>query len=114
MRLIMTLALVAVMAYALNAADITGVWKGTMDTQMGAMETTITIQAGSGVAGSVKIGEIEGKIENGKRDGDKISFEINIEHGKLTYEGTVAGDEMKLTVIGTTGNKYPMTCKRQK
>jgi hypothetical protein len=62
----------------------------------------------------VTIAEMEGKIENGKLDGDKISFEVNIGPGKLAFEGTVAGDEMKLTVTGTSGNKYPLVCKRQK
>jgi hypothetical protein len=95
--------------------DVAGVWKGSFETQMGAMETTITLQAGAGVAGTVKIGEeMEGKIENGRLDGDKISFDVTIGPGKLAFDGTVAGDEMKLTVTGTTGNKYPMTCKRQK
>lgn len=94
--------------------EVAGIWKGSFDTQMGAMETTITVKAGPGVAGTVKIGEMEGNIENGKLDGDKISFDINIGPGKLAFEGTVAGDEMKLTVTGTTGNKYTLTCKRQK
>jgi len=113
MRLISTMA-VAMMALSLQAPDIAGTWKGSMDTQMGMVETTITIQAGEALAGKVKVAEFEAKIENGKREGNKISFEINIEQGKLLYEGTVSGDEMKLIVTGTTGNKYPMTCKRQK
>jgi hypothetical protein len=94
--------------------NVTGIWKGSFDTQMGAMETTLTVKAGPGVAGTVTIAEMEGKIENGKLDGDKISFEVNIGPGKLAFEGTVAGDEMKLTVTGTSGNKYPLVCKRQK
>ena len=47
-------------------------------------------------------------------DGDKISFEANIEPGKLAFEGTVAGDEMKLNMTGTQGTKYSLLCNRQK
>lgn len=113
MRFALTMALATIMAFTLNAADVSGVWKGTMETQMGPMVTTITIQAGSGVEGDVKTDMVEGKIQNGKLDGDKISFEIDTEYGKLAYEGTVAGDEMKLTVAAPSGNTYPMVCKRQ-
>jgi hypothetical protein len=56
----------------------------------------------------------QGKIEKGKLDGDTTSFEINIERGKISYEGTVAGDEMKLNVTGTTGSRMTLVAKRQK
>ena len=114
MRLVFTLVLVAMMAFTLNAAEIAGVWIGTVDTQMGAMELTITIQAGSGVEGNLKSNMVEGKIVNGKLDGDDISFQVDSSYGMLGFEGTVAGDEMKLTMTGTTGNEYQLNCKRQK
>ena len=47
-------------------------------------------------------------------DGEKIAFQITIEHGTIVYEGTVTGDEMKLAVTGTTGNKMALVAKRQK
>lgn len=110
----MILALTAMAAVSLSAADLAGTWKGSMETQMGASEVVITIQSGSGLAGRVRAGEFEAAIEKGRVDGDKISFEMNIEHGKVRYEGTVAGDEMKLNVTGTQGDKYVLVCKRQK
>jgi hypothetical protein len=79
-------------------ADVTGIWKGTMETQMGAVATTITIEAAAPLAGTVKVAEYEGKVENGKLDGDKISFKINVAPGRITCEGTVSGDEMNLNV----------------
>jgi len=42
------------------------------------------------------------------------AFEINNERRTISYEGTVAGDEMKLNVIGTTGNEMTLVAKRQK
>jgi hypothetical protein len=112
--LLLITAIAAMMAITLNAADVAGTWKGSMETQSGTMDTTITIRPGAALAGNVKAGEYEGAIENGKVDGDKISFEININPGKVTYRGTVAGDEMKLNVTGTQGNQYTLVCKRQK
>jgi hypothetical protein len=114
MRLFLILALTAVALFGLNAADIAGSWKGSMETQMGATDVTITFQPGATLAGKVKAGEYEGPIENARLDGDKISFEATIEPGKLGFEGTVAGDEMKLNMTGTQGNKYTLVCKRQK
>ena len=89
MRLLLTLAITAMITLTLNAADLAGAWKGSMETQMGATEVTITIQPGAALAGKVKAGEYEAPIENAKLDGDKIYFEMNIEPGKVTYEGTV-------------------------
>ncbi len=106
-------AAIVVAALTLAAADVSGTWKGSMDTSMGVVEVVITLQPGPGVSGTVKAGEYEARIENGKLEGDRISFEMNIEHGKVTYEGTVAGDEMRLDVTGTQGDKYRLVCKRQ-
>ena len=97
-----------------KSADVAGTWKGTMETQIGPVENTITIEPGAALEGQVKVGEYEGRIAKGKREGDKISFEITIERGTLLYDGTVGADEMKLTVTGTTGNKMALVAKRQK
>jgi hypothetical protein len=114
MRLFLILAITAMVALTLNAADLAGAWKGSMETQMGDTEVTITIQPGATLAGKIRAGEYESPMENAKLDGNKISFEMNLEHGKVSYEGTVTGNEMKLNVTGTQGNKYLLICKRQK
>jgi len=115
MRSILTLALAASLTLvATAAADISGTWKGAVETQMGTLEIAITFQEGSDVAGTIETNMVNGKIENGKRDGDRISFDLTTEMGKLTFDGTVAADEMKLTMTGPSGNKYPFTAKRQK
>ena len=114
MRLLSIIAISAILALCLNAADLAGTWKGSMETQMGKTEVAITFRPGTALAGAVAIAEYQGQIEKAKSDGAKINFEINIDPGKLTFEGTVAGDEMKLNVTGTQGDKYLLTCKRQK
>jgi hypothetical protein len=114
MRLLSLVVLAAMMTFSLTAADLTGTWKGSMETQMGNTQVIITIQPGPGLAGKVKVGDYDGALEKGKLAGDKISFETNVEPGKLTFEGTVAADQMELNVTGTQGNQYTLVCQRQK
>jgi hypothetical protein len=97
-----------------RGADTAGVWKGTMETQMGPVENTITIEPGPAFAGKVQLAAYEGRIEKGKLEGDAISFEITIEPGTIAYAGTVKGDEMTLEVTGTRGDKMALVAKRQK
>jgi hypothetical protein len=97
--------------------DVVGTWKGTAETPMGPMENTITIKAGAPFAGNVKIGgdfPFEAQIEKAKLEGDEISFEITMQYGKISYDGTVSGDEMQLNVIGIAGAKMTLIAKRQK
>ena len=114
MRLLPIIASAAMLTFSLTAADLAGTWKGSMETQMGPTEVTITFQPGAALAGKVQAGEYEGSIENAKLAGEKVSFVASIGPGTLTFEGTVGGDEMKLDVTGTQGNKYKLICKRQK
>jgi opacity protein-like surface antigen len=115
MRLAFVLTVALALATMAFAADIAGTWKGTLETPMGPMENTIVLQAdGASVTGSVKTEMFEAKVENGKLDGAKVSFEINIEFGKLVYEGTLDGDDLKFNVTGPDGSKIPLNAKRQK
>ena len=107
-------ALAAMMTFSLSAADLTGTWKGSMNTQAGNTQVVLTIQPGSTLAGKVQLAEYEGSIQNGNLAGDKISFETTIEHGKVSFEGTVATDQMELNVVGTQGDRYKLICVRQK
>ena len=114
MRLLSIIVIATMAAISSFAADLAGTWKGSTETQMGETAITISIQPGAALAGKVQAGEYEAPIENAKVAGDKISFETNFGPGKVTYDGTVAGDELKLNVTGTQGNKYVLVCKRQK
>jgi hypothetical protein len=104
---------IASLAHA-AAADLAGVWKGTMETQVGPADTTFTIEPGAALAGKAQIMNYEGRIEKGTVEGEKISFEVSIEPGTITYAGTVKGDEMRLEVTGTRGDKMSLVAKRQK
>lgn len=114
MKLPWMAAMVLLAALNLFAAELAGVWTGSFETQMGSTVLNITFESGKALAGKVQAGDYGGPIENARLDGEKISFETTIEHGKLSFEGTVAGNEMKLNMTGTQGNKYVVTCKRRK
>ena len=115
MRFAFVLTVVLALATVAFAADIAGTWKGSMETPMGSMQSTIVLQAdGATLTGSVKTDMFEAKIANGKLDGNKVSFEINIDFGKLAYEGTLDGDDLNLNVTGPDNSKIPLHAKRQK
>ena len=118
MRLLLIIAITAMATFSLTAADLagtdlSGTWKGSMNTQGGETAVTITIKPGAALAGKIQAGEYEAPIENAKISGDKISFEMRIGPGTVTYDGTVSGDEMKFDVTGTQGDKYTLICTRQ-
>jgi hypothetical protein len=96
-------ALLALFAVAAFAADISGTWKGTAEGPQGAIERTFTFrQHGTELTGETT-SEMMGKstIDEGKVEGDNISFSINVnfqgEGRKLTYRGKISGDTIKLT-----------------
>ena len=121
--------LLAAAAMAAFAADVSGTWKGTMETPMGSMESTFVLKAdGAKLTGSVQGGPGgEMKIDEGKVDGDKVSFSISMDFGKLSYSGTFTDDQLKLKLSfgggpdggpggGPGGDMPPMeiVCKRAK
>ncbi len=113
MRLLLISAMAVMATFNLAAADLAGIWKGSMNTQAGETAVIITIKPGAPLAGRVQAGEYEAPIENAKNSGDKLSFEMRIGPGTVTYDGTVSGDQMKFDVTGTQGDHYTLTCARQ-
>lgn len=116
--LLLTFAMFAV-ALAASAADISGTWKGTAQTPAGNIERTFTFK----VDGSKLTGEttsnMSGKsvIEDGKVDGDNISFTIKVsiqgQENEIKYMGKVAGDQIKFTVeIPAFNQSVEFTAKR--
>jgi hypothetical protein len=112
---VVALLLCWVSAGSARAADATtvGTWKGPMDTQIGTVDVALVIEGEAPLAGRATMDRYEGKIA-GKRDGDKLSFTVTLDHGVVKFEGTVSGDEMKLNVTGTQGDAMNLVAKRQK
>ena len=82
-------------ALAAFAADVTGTWKGASDSSGRNMEYILTVKAeGGALSGIMRLYGNDEQIQNGKIDGDNISFRTNTQYGTAVYEGTVSGDEI--------------------
>lgn len=98
------LLLLAAFALTASAADISGTWKGTAETPNGTVERTFVFKVDGNKLTGETSSDMFGKstIENGKVDGDNLSFDIkaNIQGNEVTlkYTGKVTGKEMKLHV----------------
>lgn len=104
--------LISLIAFAVAAcaADIAGTWKGTAEGPQGKIERTFVFKVdGTKLTGETS-SEMLGKsvINDGKVDGDNLSFTITANLGgndvKLSYKGKVTGDEMRLTSEFTGGD----------
>jgi enterochelin esterase-like enzyme len=108
--LLLSLALAA-LPFAGFAADLSGTWKSEFDSQIGRQKYTYTLkQEGDKLIGKanseVNDEKREAKLSEGKVEGNKVSFvemlSFNGNDIRISYKGTVAGTEMKLTrEVGT-------------
>ena len=96
------------------AADIDGRWEGSMSSPNGDMPIAFVLKAdGAKLTGSVETPNGSVNIEEGKVDGDHISFKTHFSDNEINHQGTVSGDTIQLTVEGPWG-KTDMTLKRTK
>jgi len=95
------LALCCVVAGLAYAADVSGTWTASFDTQVGKQEYTYVLKVeGAMLSGTAKSNLIgDSTLSDGKVDGNKISF---VEKGnyqgmplQFNYTGELAGDEIK-------------------
>jgi hypothetical protein len=104
---------------AFAATDVTGSWTAEMQSPDGnSMQLTFNFkQDGTKLTGSVQGPQGDPiDIQNGKVDGDKIYWETSFNGTTITHQGTVNGDEMKVSVKSSDGN-FPamdLTLKRSK
>ena len=100
---LMTVVLVVVSMAPMAAADITGKWTSSFDTQIGKQDYTYDfVMKDSTLTGKMKSNLGESDVLDGKVDGDKVTFgELLKFEGteiKITYRGTiVSADEIKFT-----------------
>jgi hypothetical protein len=114
MKWLLRLVPASLLILTVYAADLTGTWKGTLETAMGPIVSTIILQRlDAKWTGSVKTDLYEAKIENVELRDNKISFITNTDFGKLYYEGVVTGEEIKLHVTGQDGNPLQLNVKKQ-
>jgi hypothetical protein len=101
------------------ASDVTGTWTGDVSTPDGSSFplTFVFKQDGAKVTGTVQGSQGDPlTIENGKIDGDKLTFTVAFNGMTISHEGTISGDEIKLSSKSDSDQMPPMslTLKRDK
>jgi opacity protein-like surface antigen len=103
-RILLGAVVAIVMVTAALAADATGTWTASFDTQVGVQKYTYTFRvAGNKLTGKAKseLAMTETDIIEGTVNGDDISFVENLNFQdmplRIVYKGKLTGDEMKLT-----------------
>jgi hypothetical protein len=98
------------------AADITGTWTGAMKGPDGNADFQLSFtfkQDGAKFTGSVQGPQGEAiPITDGKIDGDKLTFTVSFNGMTISHEGSVSGDEIKMTTKSDQGFGGEMTLKR--
>jgi hypothetical protein len=115
------MAIMAVFVITASAADVSGTWKGSVETPNGAMETTFVFKVDAGkVTGTATMGQMgESPISEGKVDGDTVTFAV-VRQGpngefRINYSGKATGDDMRITAtIPAMDRTFEMTAKRSK
>jgi len=84
------------------AADISGQWTATFNTQVGEQHYVYTFKVdGEKLTGTAKSDNGTSEIQNGTVKGDDVSFVENLDYQgqklTITYKGKVQGDEIHFT-----------------
>lgn len=114
------LILTACFALTASAADISGNWKGTAETPNGTIERTFVFKVDGARLTGETTSQMLGKstIEDGKVDGDNVSFIIKVKFQEndveLHYQGKVSGEEIKfhVEIPGGGGQAVDYVAKR--
>lgn len=114
------LALLFGMISVIAAADATGKWVAETQGRNGnTMKITFNLKAeGATLTGTVSGRNGETPIENGKVDGDTISFEVTRQMGgnsfTMKYTGKVSDDKLNLTWSTPNGDTREVSATREK
>jgi enterochelin esterase-like enzyme len=88
------------------AAEVTGVWKAEIDTQIGIQKYTYTLKQDGGAVTGKAAADIGGEkheveIKEGKVEGETVSFVETFDFQgneiSITYRGKIAGDKIQFT-----------------
>jgi hypothetical protein len=102
-RLLLALALCALVLAPVRAADVDGKWTGSIDTPMGNIPIEFNFKADGSTLNGSMLGPDGGQIpiKNGKLDANKISFNVSIDFGGMSldfaYTGTLSGDTLQMS-----------------
>jgi hypothetical protein len=111
--------LLSALAISAPAADITGQWTATFNTQVGEQHYVYTFKVdGEKLTGTAKSDNGTSEIQNGTVKGDDVSFVENLDYQgqklTITYTGKVSGDEIHFTRDVAGFAKEDLVAKRVK
>jgi len=111
-RGVITGLLIAVAVIAAYAADINGHWEASMNTPNGDIRVGFNFKVdGAKLTGTVESPNGDIPIEEGKVEGDHISFKTHFNGNEVNHQGSVSGETIQLKVEGPWGESE-MTLKR--
>ncbi|MBC8164401.1 MAG: hypothetical protein H7Y20_00870 [Bryobacteraceae bacterium] len=104
----MAFTLMALTAISMFASDVDGKWTASMTGPNGqSREVTFNLKAdGDKLTGTMSGRQGDQPIEDGKIDGKNISFSRTMGERKMSYKGSIEGDELKMKV-STAGGEMP-------
>jgi hypothetical protein len=108
------LAVFVLFAAAAFAADVSGKWSGEVPGRGGqtAAATFVFKIDSDKLTGTMTGPQGEVALQEGKVAGDKISFSTTGANAKILFEGTVSGDEIKMTRTREGGQSREFTLKK--
>jgi hypothetical protein len=98
MKTVISFLLLLIFSIAVNAQALDGSWKGKMITPNGDLDLVFTFKVNAdSLNGNVasEMGTLP--IENGKINGNKFSFDVNVNGQIFSHEGVLDGDTVKLS-----------------
>jgi opacity protein-like surface antigen len=120
LRFIVLTVLAVVFSVCALAADVTGKWTASFDTQVGQQSYTYDLKvSGSQLTGRAKSENGESELQDGKVNGDTITFVENLNFQgmplRIVYTGKVVSDnEIKFTRIVAEMFTEELVAKRAK
>jgi hypothetical protein len=99
MKTIITVLLLFVLSIASNAQTLDGSWKGKFSGPNGDMELVFTFKVNADTLNGDVTSEMGSlPIENGKVNGNKLSFDVNVNGQVINHTGVLEGDTVKLSI----------------
>ncbi len=101
-RIVYCILSIVFLAMAVSAADITGNWKGDLETPQGKVQVNYTFkQDGETLTGTWQTARSPiVQITDGKVTGDNVTFNVVVSAANMTFahEGKINGDKIQLTM----------------
>ncbi len=97
-RILSTCLALGILTATLLAAEVAGKWSGQVPSRGETMAATFTFKVeGEKLTGSMTSPQGEVALQDGKVSGNQISFSMTAGNAKVTFQGTVDGNEIKMT-----------------